>query len=86
VRGAVGVLVLSISICAEDREEEQAEEDVVVMVGGLIPLAGAIDLGGEGFSGEEKIPSMFSTPKLSLVFSGRVIPVRLFGIRALLCR
>jgi len=41
--------------------------------GGGLPIGS-----GEGFSGEEKMPSMFSTPKLSLAFSGTVIPVRLF--------
>jgi hypothetical protein len=32
------------------------------------------------FSGEENTPSMFSMPKLSLGFSGSVMPVRLHSI------
>lgn len=41
----------------------------------ILPCVG-IGLAGD-FSGDEKTPSIFSTPKLSLVFSGKVRPVRL---------
>jgi hypothetical protein len=61
------MVLQSMTICAKVKEEEKEE----------LPMEGARGLAGEGFSGEEKMPSMFSTPKLSLVFSGSVIPVRL---------
>jgi hypothetical protein len=50
---------------------------ISVMERVVLPFMGII-LAGD-FSGDENTPSIFSTPKLSLVFSGKVRPVLLYS-------
>jgi hypothetical protein len=64
--------------CAESNSRSASGQNIGIRTGRLcsvIPMGGSRRVGA--FSGDENMPSISSTPKLSRAFSGNVIPVLL---------